>query len=366
MSIPQTAIKTLSVRVRDKHAAVLSRMAFEANQVWNAANAETAEWCSIAVPEVGWIRTNLSAFDLQKQLKSIKQERSFIIHSATVQEVIAVHAKSRRQFKKDKLRWRISSGTKRSLGWIPFKSGTAQWKNGQVRFAGYHFKVWDSYGLSQYAFRAGSFSEDARGRWYFNVVVEVAIEKVSGTEHIGIDLGLKETATSSNGDKLECGNFYRKLEAKLGTAQRAKQKKRVKAIHAKIKNRRKDALHKFTTKLVRENEFIVVGDVSSSALAKTKLAKSVLDAGWFMLKTQLKYKALARSVVFLEVNEAYSTQACSHCGSISDSSPKGRAGLGIREWRCPDCRTLHDRDVNAARNHLAAGYSRLAGGISVL
>ncbi|QTR45939.1 transposase [Thiothrix litoralis] len=366
MNTPLTTLKTLSVRVRDKHAAILSRMAFEANQVWNAANAETADGCYIPVPEVGWIRTNISAFDLQKQLKGIKQALGFIIHSTTVQEVIAVHAKSRKQFKKDKLRWRVSGGARRSLGWIPFKSGAAQWKNGQVRFAGYHFKVWDSHGLSQYAFRAGSFSEDARGRWYFNVVVEVAVEKASGTAHIGIDLGLKETATCSNGDKLERSDFYRKLEAKLGIAQRANQKKRVKAIHAKIKNRRKDALHKFTTQLVRENELIVVGDVSSSALTKTKMAKSVLDAGWFMLKTQLKYKAMARSVVFLEVNEAYSTQACSDCGSISINSPKGRTGLGIREWLCPDCRTLHDRDVNAARNHLAAGYSRLAGGIPVL
>ena len=115
-----------------------------------------------------------------------------------------------------------------------------------------------------------------------------------------------------------------------------------------------------------ENEFIVVGNVSSSALAKTTMAKSVLDAGWFMLKTQLKYKAIARSVVFEEVNEAYTTQTCSCCGSISVNSPKGRAGLGIREWMCAECGTLHDRDVNAARNILAAGHSRLVGGILVL
>ena len=366
MTSPTTSLKTLSVRVRDKHAAILSRMAFEANQVWNAANAETAEWCSIPVPGVGWIRHHISAFDLQKQLKGIKQERGFIIHSTTVQEVIAVHAKSRQQFKKDKLRWRVSGGSKRSLGWIPFKSGAAQWKNGQVRLAGYYFKVWDSYGLSQYAFRSGSFSEDARGRWYFNGVVEVAVVPASGTAHVGLDLGLKDTATCSNGDKLERGDFYRHLEAKLGIAQRAKQKQRVKAIHAKIKNKRNDALQKFTTQLVRENELIVVGNVSSSALAQTTMAKSVLDAGWFMLKTQLKYKAMARSVVFEEVNEAYTTQACSCCGSISANSPKGRAGLGIREWTCAECGTLHDRDVNAARNILAAGHSRLAGGILVL
>ncbi len=365
MNAPPTSLKTLSVRIRDKHAVVLSRMAFETNQVWNAANAETAEWCYIPVPETGWIRNTISAFELQKQLKGIKQERGFIIHSTTVQEVIAIHAKSRKQFKRDKLRWRVSGGAKRSLGWIPFKSGAAQWKSGQVRFAGYHFNVWDSYGLSQYAFRSGSFSEDARGRWYFNVVVEAPVEQASGTAHVGVDLGLKNIATCSNGDKLECGDFYHRLEAKLGIAQRAKQKKRVKAIHAKIKNKRKDTLQKFTTKLVRENELIVVGNVSSSALAKTKMAKSVLNAGWFMLKTQLKYKAIARSVVFEEVNEAYTTQACSYCGCISSNSPKGRAGLGIREWICVECGTLHDRDVNAARNILAVGHNRLVGGIPV-
>ena len=149
-------------------------------------------------------------------------------------------------------------------------------------------------------------------------------------------------------------------------AQRANKKKRVKAIHAKIKNRRADAIHKFTTQLVREHSFIVVGNVSSSGLAKTKMAKSVLDAGWFMLKTQLDYKSKAMQGVFLEVNEAYSTQTCSCCGSVSVNSPKGRAGLGIREWTCPDCGALHDRDVNAARNILAAGHCRLAGGIPAL
>ncbi len=99
-----SVIRTLSVRVRDKHAAILSRMAFEANQVWNAANEETATWCYIPVPEVGYIRNPISAFELQKQLKGIRDQWGFILHSTTVQEVIAVHAKSRKQYRKDKLR----------------------------------------------------------------------------------------------------------------------------------------------------------------------------------------------------------------------------------------------------------------------
>ena len=96
------------------------------------------------------------------------------------------------------------------------------------------------------------------------------------------------------------------------------------------------------------------------------MAKSVLDAGWGMLKTQLAYKAIAQSVVFEVVNESNSTRTCSCCGVIPDSSPKGRAGLGIREWVCSECGAEHSRDVNAARNILAAGHCRLAGGIPLL
>lgn len=361
-----TTLKTLKVRIRDKHAPVLRQWAFECNQVWNFANAYTAEYSNIPIPSVGWVRSTITAFDLAKQQAAHKKERGFTLHSQTVQEVTEAHAKARKQFKKDKLRWRISGGSKRSLGWIPFKSGAAVWKAGQVRYNKHFFKVWDSYGLSQYAFRSGSFSEDARGRWYFNVVVQVEVVTHENQTAIGIDLGLKTTATCSDGTVLECQQRYRNLETKLGKAQRAQQKWRVKAIHAKIKHQRKDDTHKFTTALVQQHGAIFVGNVSSAGLAKTTMAKSVLDAGWFMLKTQLKYKAMARSVVFAEVNEAYSTQTCSCCGSLSANSPKGRAGLGIREWRCADCGTLHDRDVNAARNILAAGHSRLVGGILVL
>ncbi|SKA91420.1 hypothetical protein SAMN02745130_03280, partial [Thiothrix eikelboomii] len=154
-------LKTLKVRIKDKHKPILERMAFEVNQVWNVANEITANYSDIPIPEVGWLRTNFSAFDLQKDLKRLKAERGFILHSTTVQEVIAAHHKARRQFKTDKLRWRVSGGARRSLGWIPFKVGAAKWKSGQVYFAGHYFKVWDSYGLAQFEFRSGSFSQDA-------------------------------------------------------------------------------------------------------------------------------------------------------------------------------------------------------------
>lgn len=359
-------LKTLSVRVRDKHAKLLRQMALECNQVWNLANEMSHEAWHVPVPEVGFIQgVWLSAFEIQKLTAGIQQQRNFLIGSASVQEVIAVHGKSRRQFKTSKLRWRVSQGKRRSLGWVPFKARAAQWVNGQVKFAGHFFKVWDSYGLSQYPFRAGSFSEDARGHWYFNVTVEVEAQPTAGTGAIGIDLGLKETATCSDGTRLERKARYRELEQQLGIAQRARKKSRIKALHAQIRNRRKDDNHQFTTALVKKHGAIFVGNVSSAKLAKTWMAKSIHDAGWHQLKTYLRYKSKAHGVWFEEIDEAYTTQACSCCGSISPSSPKGRAGLGIREWTCCACGTTHERDINAAMNILALGHERLAGGITV-
>ena len=359
--------KTLSVRVKDKHAKLLRQMSYEVNQCFNLANELTMK-ANRNYSEVGAVKPVwMSAYDTQKPVLKFRKASEFVIPSHTAQEVCAKHAQARKQFKRSKLRWRVSSGSKRSLGFVPFKKGSAKWKNGQVVFAKYHFQVWDSYGLSQYEFTSGCFSEDSRGRWYFNVCVKIEQPSVtSGKKSVGIDLGLKDTATCSDGVKLERGNFYRGLEKELGIAQRANKKKRVKAIHAKIKNRRKDTLHKFSTQLVKNNAAIFVGDVSSTKLVKTKMAKSVLDAGWSMLKTQLEYKAIARSVVFEIVNESYSTVTCSSCGAIPDSSPKGRAGLRIREWVCSECGAEHDRDINAANNILAAGHRRLAVGIPFL
>ena len=226
--------------------------------------------------------------------------------------------------------------------------------------------MWDSYGLSHFELRAGSFCEDSRGRWYLNVQVKIPelVGPVLPTSSavVGLDLGLKTCATASDGAKI-VGRFYRGLECKLGIAQRAGKKQRTRAIHAKIGNQRKDMLHKFSTTMVGANAAIFVGDVASAKLVKTKMAKSTLDAGWAMLKTMLEYKSHQAGIVFEEVNESYTTQTCSCCGIIPASGPKGRAGLGIREWVCSECNAVHDRDVNAARNILALGHQRLAGGI---
>ena len=350
------ATKTLQVRVRDKHAKSLAQQARQVNFVWNYVN----ELSSRSIREHGRF---LSDFDIQKYTNGSAKELG--LHSQTVQEVSKEYVTRRKQFKKAKLRWRKSKGVARSLGWIPIKSGAASFKQGQIYFNRQYYRVWDSYGLKDYSFKSANFSEDARGRWYFNVVVEYETLQGEGEAAVGIDLGCKDAAVDSTGTIVPSRD-YLTLEAKLGLAQRANKKKRVQAIHAKIKNRRKDKLHQYSRRLVNKSAAVFVGDVSSTKLVKTKMAKSVLDAGWGMLRTMLEYKCAHAGIVFENINEAYSTQRCSHCGEIPDSSPKGRAALGIREWTCSCCGAYHHRDVNAARNILALGHERLAGGIPLL
>jgi IS605 OrfB family transposase len=235
--------------------------------------------------------------------------------------------------------------------------------------------LWDSYGLSKFEFRAGNFSEDSRGRWYLNVSVPRAqpgdesnkpsVESIldRSVPSLGIDLGLKTFAAFSDEaiPPIEAERFYRDLEPVLARAQRARHRNRSRAVHAKIANRRKDFLHKLSTRLVKAHGALFVGDVNASALAKTRQAKSVLDAGWSAFRTMLLYKCADAGVWFAEVDEAFSTQTCSVCDSRA--GPKGRKDLGIRGWQCAVCGAIHDRNVNAAHNILAAGHRRLAEGI---
>ena len=352
-------MKTLKLRIKDKNLKVLDQLASEVNFVWNYANDLGFKYLE---------RTGefLSSYDIDKYTKGASKECG--LHSQTIQAISAELVTRRKQFKKAKLKWRVSNkkSARRSLGWIPFKKVAIKYADGYVQYGKHQFKLWDSYGLSKYNVKTGSFVEDSRGRWYLCLVVDNATTiKSKGKTSIGIDLGLKDLATCSDGLKLKAPKIYREYEQKLGIAQRAKNKNRVRSVHAKIKNIRQNMLHQFTRKLVNEHAMIIVGNVNAKALAQTKLAKSVLDASWTTLRTMLKYKCENAGVLFEEVNEAYTTQTCSCCGSRL-SSPKGRAGLGIREWQCMECGTLHDRDINSALNILALGHERLAVGIPVL
>ena len=352
----ETKIKTLKVRVKDKHAGVLRQWSYGVNQIWNYIN-------ELSYRNIKDRYKWLSAFDIHPYTKG--SNKIYGLHSGTVQCIATEYVKARGQSGKAKLSWRKSSGARRSLGWVPVNTGHAKHKNGRIFFNKQYFDIWDSWGLGDYTITTASFNEDTQGRWYFNAVVKYKPKQSTANKSIGIDLGCKDTITCSDGTKLQ-GRWYRQYEKKLAIAQRSNNKKRTRAIHRKIANKRKDDLHKISRQLVDENAFIVVGDVSSKKLARTKMAKSVYDAGWHMFKNMLEYKCDFAGVLFEVVNEAYSSQRCSHCLIIPDSSPKGMSGLGVREWTCSECGTVHDRDVNSANNHLAPGLKRLAGGMTVL
>jgi putative transposase len=159
---------------------------------------------------------------------------------------------------------------------------------------------------------------------------------------------LKSIAVTSDGERLDSGRFYRRLEPKIAEAQRRGHRRQAKRLHRKAARCRADALHKFSRKIVSQYGNIFIGDVSSLKLVKTRMAKSVLDSGWGMLKQMLRYKGehAGRSVEV--VSERNTTRACSFCGALL--GPTGKDMLAVRRWVCSECGAEHDRDVCAAGN----------------
>ena len=145
-----------------------------------------------------------TAYDLNQYTTGATKE-GLSLPSQSVQAVNEELVTRRKQFRKVKLRWRKSKGSQRSLGWIPFKKSVIKYKNGQVHYQGKPMSLWDSYGLSNDELGTGSFSEDSRGRWYFNTMVKVKLKTNEASKSVGIDLGLKECAVTSGGDRLEVG-----------------------------------------------------------------------------------------------------------------------------------------------------------------
>jgi IS605 OrfB family transposase len=360
-SNPASSVRVLRLRLKDKHASVLRQKAYWVNQVWNYCN-------DLSLQVFRREQRSIGNYEIDRYTAGASKA-GLDLHSQTIQAISAELVTRRRQCHKVKLRWRVSYGARRSLGWIPFKASALRYHNGQLWLSGIDkpLSLWDSYGVGDYELGAGSISEDARGRWYINITVKVPKRAPgAGKADCGIDLGLKSIAAFSDPalDNIKAQQFYRRMEPKLAMAQRARKKRLVKKIHATIANRRKDHLHKLSAMLVRRFGAIFVGNVNASRLARTAMAKSVLDAGWSALRTMLAYKCDDAGVWFVEVDEAYSTQICSVCDA--HSGPKGMKDLGIREWTCQHCGTIHDRDRNAAMNILRRGRATLAAGIAAL
>lgn len=340
---------TIRLRLCDRHTSALNKQAAAVNVVWNYCN-------EVQQKAARSFRKWQSAYDLMKLTAGAGKELD--LHAHTVQRVCRAYHNALKVRKKPWLRWR----GKKALGWVPFNTGHVTFDGQSFKFRGVAYEAMHLRDclLPGVKLGAGSFSADAKGRWYINVPIEVSAAPTKFHGAVGIDLGLKALATLSTGEKVEMPRFYRESEAALATAQRARKTRRARAIHAKARNRRTDFLHKASHALAQEYGTIVVGDVSPSKLAKTIMAKSIYDAGWAGFRKMLSYKAIRHGGRYVEVSEVNTSRACSACGSIS--GPKGLKGLGIREWTCVDCGSVHDRDGNAARIILGIGLNTLAEG----
>lgn len=334
--------KTFQFRIKDSNQKKeLSRMAGSVNYVWNYLNETSAK---------AWKTRHkwLSAYELEKLTAGSCQMLG--ISGDCISLICQSFCNSRNKTKRCSLGWRSS---KRKLGWIPLKGRDFKQIEDSLIYRKLKYKFWKSREIEG-KIKTGSFNQDAKGNWFINLTCEMQPEKeTQSTKTIGIDLGLKALATTSDGEIIENPRAYQTLEKDLAKAQRARKKRRIKAIHAKIKNVRKDYLHKVSTRLVRENKQIFIGDVSSLKLKKTRFAKSVSDSGWGLFKTMLAYKAIRFGVDLKIVNEKYSSVTCSICNERS--GPNGLSALGVREWACSNCGESHNRDVNAAKNILAFG-----------
>jgi len=345
----QHCIRTLRLKVKAESYAWLNAAAIEVNQVWNYANATSYKAARPFVGPPKW----LTAFDLDKLTAGATKcfER---IGSDTIQRVNAEFATRRTQFKTVRLRWRVSRGSRRSLGWIPLKAAQLKRKGKSLRFAGKAFRIFERELLEDVKFKCGCFAQDSVGDWWLCLPVAVeASQQVAPKKEVGIDLGLEHIATTSDGEKLWSRHFYRDIEKKIAAAQRRGHKRQAKRLHRTAARRRKEVLHRFSTKIVSEYQNIVIGDVSSPKLVKTRMAKSVLDAGWGILKTQLQYKGQQAGRYVSIVGERNTTRTCSSCKALT--GPAGLDMLAVRIWVCSACGDTHDRDVNAARNILSAG-----------
>lgn len=217
-------------------------------------------------------------------------------------------------------------------------------------------------------------SRNARGQYHVSILVEETIEQYPSTDSVvGLDAGLTTTATLSTGEKIANPKHEKRDRQRLARAQRslsrkqrgsknrAKAKAKVAKIHGRIADRRRDHLHKLTTRLVRENQVIAIEDLNARGmLSNHSLARAISDASWGEMRSMLEYKAdwYGREVVAVD-RWFPSSKQCSACGALRSSMP-----LNVREWECL-CGAVHDRDVNAAKNIRAEGLSVLACGAGV-
>ena len=273
---------------------------------------------------------------------------------------------------KHKCRWSYTTNNQRNEKIS--KKGTIRFDGNRIRLPKVGYVKIVEHRQHEGVIKSVVVSKERSGEYYASVLCEIEQpESLPVTEKVvGIDLGLHDFIVCSDGQRVEAPKYFRKSEQKLARVQRAfsrtkkgsngheKARLKVAQCHQKIKNQRNDFLQKLSTKLIRENQVICLEDLSIKGMERNhKLAKSVMDASFSRFVSMLEYKAEWYGRKVVKIDRFYpSTQLCSGCG-YKNESIKGLSGLKFREWTCPECGEVHDRDLNAARNILKEGLKSI-------
>ena len=314
---------------------------------------------------------NLSKYDAQKQLTDLRQDYPWIkqLHSQTLQAV------------SDRLFSAYDSFFKSNFGFPKFaKKGfysSFDFKQGIKLHPNTNRISLPSIGKVKYhnsrpieGIIKKAIIKQEGNDWFISLICEVEQPQIKepNANAVGIDVGLNHFAALSNGEKIDNPRIYRKGEGEIKRLSKAVSRKkkgsnnRLKAVdklrreHLKIKNRRKDFIHKLSTKLINENQVIILEDLKvKNMIQNPHLSKSIGDAGWNMLRGMLEYKSNWYGRQLILVPPHNTSKDCSECGWR-----KEEMSLSIREWVCEGCGTVHDRDINAANNILNRGLKILA------
>jgi putative transposase len=266
----------------------------------------------------------------------------------------------------------------RSKASATFTTSGFRYRNGQIwlaKMAGPLAIVW-SRPLPEVAEPSTvTVSRDAAGRWHISILTECPVTALPPLEAaVGIDAGLTSLLTLSTGEKITNPRHERRDRARLawaqrilsrkarGSANRAKAKVKVARVHARIADRRRDHLHKLSTRIIRESQAVIIEDLSVRNMVRNHcLARAISDASWSEFRRMLEYKADWYGRTVIVIDRFYpSSKTCSACGHIAAKMP-----LNVREWTCTACGAVHDRDVNAAQVIRAAGLAVQACGDGV-
>lgn len=365
--MPQRALK-YRFEPTAEQAALLARTFGCVRYVWNHALAErqrayAVEGRSVSYAETDRMLTALKADGEHEWLRDVS--------SVPLQQALRHLQGAYAAFFARRARYPRFKAKRRCRDSATFTRNGFSWRGGELRIAKLSEPLairWSRLLPEGVQPSSVTVSRDAAGRWFVSILCEdpsiTPLPRVEGT--VGIDAGLTALVTLSTGEKIANPRHERRDRAKLakaqrslsrkrkGSANRAKAKVKVARVHARIADRRRDHLHKLTTRLVRENQVLAVEDLTVRNMTRNhSLARAISDAAWSEMRSMLEYKADWYGRTVVAVDRWYpSSKTCSGCGTMAAAMP-----LAVREWECSDCGTVHDRDVNAARNILSAGLA---------